>query len=404
MKKVVLGVLVLLVTLLFSCNTITNDDIQDNITRKDSVEEIAQKYVKYKNIWLNFEQGRSATEDFKEIYPDFLFSLELYDEEGNQMKFEDFSDEQKEQFYLSWQEEEVKHCIEVLQDNEELQNEVNIDNIAIEEALETAGRNIIVNKSYNLFLKTYLKKRQELTAIQKSTELEAARGSSNSYGEITKDCLNPDSVQKLKKVYKQGLVLYTPDAAASSTSYFSGHVGITKEKEWNSAWNDNGLSKISYSAWGDSKPNWKGKINGVQEEPLGFWAGKSGSSATSVKVYQMCYPRTVVKFKWIFPYLTIDYFPASNYEAQKAVAYAESQSGKPYDIGEDITVTLVDSTLAFSNAVKWKTDNFYCSQLVWRSWVHASPVYDFSGLRPLVLPADFEMAMNTKMLVIYQNR
>lgn len=55
MKKVVLGVLVLLVTLLFSCNTITNDDIQDNITRKDSVEEIAQKYVKYKNIWLNFE-------------------------------------------------------------------------------------------------------------------------------------------------------------------------------------------------------------------------------------------------------------------------------------------------------------------------------------------------------------
>lgn len=360
--------------------------------------------MKYKNVWVNFEKGRNATDDLKEIYPDFLFNLELYDEEGNPIKFEDFSDEQKEQFYLAWQEEEVKHCIEVLQDNEELQNEVNIDNIAIEEALETAERNIIVNKSYNLFLKTYLKKRQELTAIQKNTELEAARGSSNSYGEITKDCLNPDSVQKLKKVYKQGLVLYTPDAAASSTSYFSGHVGITKEKEWDSKWDSDGLSKISYSAWGDSKPNWKGKINGVQEEPLGFWAGKSGSSARIVQVRQMCYPKIVVKFKWIFPYLTIDYFPASNNEAQKAVAYAESQCGKPYDIGEDITVTLVDSTLAFSNAVKWKTDNFYCSQLVWRSWVHASPIYDFSGLRPLVLPADFEMAMNTKMLVIYQNR
>ena len=115
---------------------------------------------------------------------------------------------------------------------------------------------------------------------------------------------------------------------------FSGHVGITKEKEWNNEWESNGLSKISYSAWGDSKPNWKGKINGVQEEPLGFWAGKSGSSARIVQVHQMCYPKIVVKFKWIFPYITIDYCPAPSSDAQKAVAYAESQCGKPYDIGE----------------------------------------------------------------------
>lgn len=158
MKKVVLGVFVLLSIFFVSCNNIANDDLRENIIKKDSVEEIAQKYVKYKNVWVKFEKGRNATDDLKEIYPDFLFNLELYDEEGNPIKFEDFSDEQKEQFYLAWQEEEVKHCIEVLQDNEELQNEVNIDNIAIEEALETAERNIIVNKSYNLFFENIFKK------------------------------------------------------------------------------------------------------------------------------------------------------------------------------------------------------------------------------------------------------
>ena len=65
MKKVVLGVFVLLTIIFVSCNNIANDDLRENITKKDSVEEIAQKYVKYKNIWVNFEKGRSASDDFK---------------------------------------------------------------------------------------------------------------------------------------------------------------------------------------------------------------------------------------------------------------------------------------------------------------------------------------------------
>ena len=68
--------------------------------------------------------------------------------------------------------------------------------------------------------------------------------------------------------------------------------------------------------------------------------------------YISFYRKNLITYKYIQIFYSIDYFPASNNEAQKAVVFAESQSGKPYDIGEDITVTLVDSTLAFSNAVK----------------------------------------------------
>ncbi len=270
-------------------------------------------------------------------------------------------------------------------------------------SLKTAERNIFVDNSYNLFLQKYLSTRKKLLE-QKKLLVTNERSSSTSYSEITKDCLNPNSVKQLKAVYKKGLVLYTSDAASSSESYFGGHAGITKEEEWKNDWNYNGLAKISYSAWGDSKPNWKGKTNGVQEEPLGFWAGTAGSSANHVTVLQMCYPKVVVKFNWIFPYLAIENVPAPESDANKAVNFAYNQVGKPYDIGEDITVTLVDTTLMGSNYVKWKTDNFYCSQLVWRSWAGVSLKYDFSGLRPLVLPADFELASNTKVLTRFDNK
>lgn len=398
MKKIGFMCFLLLGILFASCSQIS-DDVSNLENRNETTKEIAQKYVKYKNVWGNFEKGRSATAEQVNEYPDFLFNIELYDENGNPIKFEDFSDEQKEQFYLAWQEEEVNHCVEVLNNDEELQKQVLLDNLAMEEALNAAERNVFVDNSYGLFVKKYLDVRKEL--LEKNSDiLQAARSSSSSsYGKITKDCLNPRSVEKLKSVYKKGLVLYTIDAAGSSTSYFSGHVGITKEDKWKDEWNYDGLAKISYSAWGDSKPTWEGKINGVQEEPLGFWAGTAESSANHVCVMQMCYPKVVVKFKWIFPYLTIDYFAAPKSDAERAVNFAESQKGKPYDIGEDIAATLLCPV-----GVKWNTDNFYCSQLVWRSWVHASLIYDFSALRPLVLPADFELAPNTKILTIYYNK
>lgn len=402
MKKIGFMCFLLLGILFASCSQIS-DDVSNLENRNETTKEIAQKYVKYKNVWGNFEKGRSATAEQVNVYPDFLFNIELYDENGNPIKFEDFSDEQKEQFYLAWQEEEVNHCVEVLEDNEELQKQVLLDNIAIEEALKTAERNAFVDNSYSLFLKKYLDVRKELLE-KNSDSLNLARGSSSSYGEITSDCLNKRSLNKLRSIYRQGLVLYTADAAGSSTSYFSGHAAITKEDKWNTNWDKDGLSTISYSAWGDSKPTWKDKSNGVQEEPIGFWAGTAESSANHVCVMQMCYPKVVVKFKWIFPYLTIDYFAAPKSDAERAVNFAEKQKGKPYDIAEDITVTLIDTSLIGSNIVKWKTDNFYCSQLVWRSWVSVSPKYDFSGLRPLVLPADFELAPNTKILTTYYNK
>lgn len=401
MKKVKKAIFVLAVLNLFvSCRQLSDvsSEVSNTEIENKTAEELAQKYVKYKSVWTNFENGRSATDTRVNEYPDFLFCIELSDENGNPVKFEDFSEEQKEQFYSAWQEEEIKYCVELLDNNEELQKQVLLDNLAMEEALKAAERNVFVDNSYSMFLKKYLNARKTLLE-ENDDNLQTARGSSSSYGEITKDCLNTASVEKLKAIYKKGLVLYTPDAAGSSTGYFTGHAAITKEDKWDSDWESNGLARISISAWGDSKPTWKGKTNGVQEEPLGFWAGKSQSSAKYVEVFQMCYPKVVVKFKWFIPYPAIEYVSAPSGDAEKAAKYANDQIGKPYGIGGDIAATIGGNL-----TVKWKTNNFYCSQLVWRSWVSASPIYDFSAFRPMVLPADFELAMNTRMLASFHNK
>ncbi len=403
-KKFILKTIIVMSFVLLSSCTHPIDSTKE--TEVPTVEKIAQDYVMYKSVWTNFESGRNAvSSENKIVYPEFLYHMDLFDENGNPIKFADFSEEQKSEFYKTWQQEDIKYCISVLTDNEELQQAVLADNKAMEEAIKAANRSAMVNKSYMLFLTTYLNTRKKLVKEnEQKNRTDRASSSASSDGEtleaITKECLNQNSVNALKSVYKKGLVLYTPDAASSSTSYFGGHTGITKKEEWSKEWDEDGLAEISISAWGNSKPNWNGKKDGVQYEPLGFWAGNSESSANYVKVLQMRRPQVVVKFAWIIPYLTIEYQDAPSFHADVAVQFAEDQKGKPYDIGEDIFTTII----AGSGMPKWKTDNFYCSQLVWRSWVHASLGYDFVGLRPLVLPADFEMAMNTRTIIEYRNK
>ncbi len=136
MKKFIYLIVISLSIFCISCNQL-NNELSDDDEKKVSVEEMTKKYVQNKNVWTNFETGRNATSVEETVYPDFLFHLELYDENGKPIKFEDFSEEQKQQFYLAWQQEEINHCIEVLEDNEELQQEVLLDNLAMEEAIKT---------------------------------------------------------------------------------------------------------------------------------------------------------------------------------------------------------------------------------------------------------------------------
>lgn len=344
MKKSFLFIVVLSFFIISSCNHASTINIQESEGKK-SVEEIAQKHITYKYVWNNFENHKSAISD-EIIYPDFLYCLEIYDLDGNPIKFEDYSDKEKEQFFTAWKNEEVNHCINILKNDEELLEQVILDNEAMEEALNEAQKSAYINNSYEVFLLKYLNARKRLVNVKKNKNI-ITKSAAVPYGGITSDCLNPDSVQKLKSIYKKGLVLYTSDAASSSESYFGGHAAITSEETWRSDWESNGLAKISISAWGDSSPVWEGKTNGVQKEPLGFWAGTSESSARNVKVLQMRYSRIVIRFWFIFPYLALDYVNAPSGDADRAVLYAESQIGKPYDIGSDICATILDPTLIF---------------------------------------------------------
>ncbi len=65
----------------------------------------------------------------------------------------------------------------------------------------------------------------------------------------------------------------------------------------------------------------------------------------------------------------------------------------------------VKTTYTFCNVAfsKWWIQSYYCSHIVWRSWVHADIRYDFSGPAPLVSPGMFELAGNKRIIKEYTN-
>ena len=87
--------------------------------------------------------------------------------------------------------------------------------------------------------------------------------------EFTAADLNPESVKKLKSVYKQGYIL-TSDMASSSGSNlpFCGHAAILHKEKCNDDWEERPEARISISSWNGGVLEWSGKTVGVQEEPL----------------------------------------------------------------------------------------------------------------------------------------
>ncbi len=382
----------------------------ESVVHDTTPKGVATEYVKNMNMWANLSYGRSALDDAPCM--DFLEDCDMQDEDGNSIKFSELDADVQKSIFEQYQNQEIEHATEVLEKDEELLEIIKIDNEALSSMRELANRSSAVNNSGGLFLSLYIKKRTSLLKqaevawnLEKSSSSE--RSSSSSKGDLVElhsNDLNPASVQKFKAAYKKGRVLICRDSSSVTSSgwgLYIGHAAMMSEDSWNPKWEEDGLSKTTISAWpNDGKSvTWKGKIDGVQKEPLAYWAGNSNGSAQHVKILQMRKKVVKIRWLWIFPYIWFD-FSSSAGDADKAVRYAEEHVGTPYSLVGDIVDTVLLSGVLQE---KWWTNSFYCSQIVWRSWVEANGNYDFSQCMPIIFPEHFELTFSTTPITEYKN-
>ena len=167
---------------------------------------------------------------------------------------------------------------------------------------------------------------------------------------------------------------------------YVGHASMMSEDGWGHGWDTNGLAQTSVSSFPAGKnSNWPGKVDGVQKEPLGLWAGNSGGSASQVSVYD------VYKRVWVWNWFRSGFRDrrASDGEYDRAANNALSYRGKPY---------------SWDFAFKWHTSRFYCSQLVWRGWYDVSWRYDTSWGFPWVSPMDIAASSKTSRVISFTNK
>ena len=61
-------------------------------------------------------------------------------------------------------------------------------------------------------------------------------------------------------------------------------------------------------------------------------------------------------------------------------------------------------SVASAGMAKYYTGTFYCSQLVWHSWLSVGVKYDVCGLSPVVFPEHFRNSAYTRSVIDYQNK
>lgn len=345
-----------------------------------SPSSIAESYVsKITSIDKIFSRSANSQD-----YSDIFYSMEIEDEEGNKINFADFSDEEKKIFIEDWKSEYIEELTQKFIADPDLAEMVNLENEAFYASLESSSGSRAI-KSYDTekFLEFYEK---QLSKIAKQNSNARAVATSN---EITSDCLVSSSVENFKNNYQKGNFLVCKDSSSNSSSSYIGHASMMYYETFQDEWKTNGLANATITSSPQSKSaQWTGKTDGVQYEPIGYWAGNSSGSANKVSIFKV----QGIKKTWrLFRKTVTKYNAPSDQERAKAVSNADSNLGKAYNR---------------NFFAKWKTDKFYCSQLVWRAWYDIDSKYDLSwgNLALLVSPADLANSQKSILLVSYQNK
>lgn len=378
MKKLKFIAFLFAIIVFISCQNGFNVKISED--NEVSPSSIAESYVsKVTSIDKIFSRSANSQD-----YSDIFYSMEIEDEEGNKINFADFSDEEKKIFIEDWKSEYIEELTQKFIADPDLAEMVNLENEAFYATLESSSGSRAI-KSYDTekFLEIYEK---QLSKIAKQNSNARAVATSN---EITSDCLVSSSVENFKNNYQKGNFLVCKDSSSSSSSSYIGHASMMYYETFQDEWKTNGLANATITSSPQSKSaQWTGKTDGVQYEPIGYWAGNSSGSANKVSIFKV----QGIKKTWrLFRKTVTKYNAPSDQERAKAVSNADSNLGKAYNR---------------NFFAKWKTDKFYCSQLVWRAWYDIDSKYDLSwgNLALLVSPADLANSQKSILLVSYQNK
>lgn len=407
MKKTI--ILVFGILMLISCQ---NQVILEN--QNNDAESLATQYFNMQLGWENLSCKRSVYST--EQYPEFLNKVEMHDENGNKVVFSELTEEQKKIFFDTWKQYNIEHMTKIIEENENVKKIVEIENEIFYDIANQHGRNIESEKDVNKFYEKYQKVREKYYKDMISTEFKNQRSSSSSgtiQNVIPDDIvLSSASCDIFRNNYGKGRVLICSDSSSDSgsSSAFLGHAALMHKNEIKEDEILYSSSQYSVSAWpNDGKTTtWTGKINGVQYEPLGYWAGNYSGAANNVEIYEMnriSWEVGILTFLLGFPIAV--HRDASPDEANRAVEFAlgrvdvNKASGLyPYNVVNTIV------QVASGNPIqsKWHDSTCYCSQFVWRSWCAANIGFDFSGTNPWILPVDFQLTSQTKKIASYKNK
>lgn len=407
MKKTI--ILVFGILMLISCQ---NQVILEN--QNNDAESLATQYFNMQLGWENLSCKRSVYST--EQYPEFLNKVEMHDENGNKVVFSELTEEQKKIFFDTWKQYNIEHMTKVIEENENVKKIVEIENEIFYDIASQHGRNIESEKDVNKFYEKYQKAREKYYKDMISTEFKNQRSSSSSgtiQNVIPDDkVLSSASCDIFRNNYGKGRVLICSDSSSESgsSSAFLGHAALMHKNEIKEDEILYSSSQYSVSAWpNDGKTTtWSGKINGVQYEPLGYWAGNYSGAANNVDIYEMnriSWEVGILTFLLGFPIAV--HRDASPDEANRAVEFAlervevnKTRRLYPYNVVNTIV------QVASGNPIqsKWHDSTCYCSQFVWRSWCAANIGFDFSGANPWILPVDFQLTSQTKKIASYKNK
>ena len=390
MKKSLCILLALTTLFCISCqNEILSDEASLSQAEKDAIRNIAQVYIQNERGLNNIAQGRSITASTN-YYEEFE-NRKIKTPQG-EVLFKDLTESQQAVIIKNYQEQELEQFIEKLEENADFLEMVKLENAAF-----TYAKNATVNRNGTTDFETFMNNYESY--LNRKTIFSQTRASSS---KITEDCMNPKSVETLKPHYGIGKIFVCTDSSSSSSSSYIGHASLMRFKNWQEIWNKNGMGMATITSSPDDKSaQWEGKEDGVQYEPIGYWAGTASCSANKVTVLDVL--RTEIEYYEDYDEENEEYFMNSRYihvpttyeDHVKAYNNAEKYLGKPYP-------RLFKKAFPWNN--KKNKDVFYCSQLIWRAWYDVDNDCTLSTALYYISPSNLVKSSNSKVLVKYSNK
>jgi hypothetical protein len=288
---------------------------------------------------------------------EFGLELEIKKLNGASVAWESLSDIERTKAREAWVMDYATQLGEKLAQVPGLQAIVEAENKAIEDALSAAGAKTVTADS---LMETY---RNALNTAFLGVADKVEESTQGASRDIKQNRLNA-----LAANMEPGDFL-TSVTTSSGMGTGLGHASIIatpNNSSWDNSWRENTNISFTVSSWGNQRNVWNNGQGGVQTEPLSVWLNEWASSDGAMDRMNICkvHSHDLLQEEYYDSdgNLQTNYYygPAKAVgwgQRLGAVNYARAQIGKPFN---------------WLLVWKWKTDEFYCSQLVWRAWYENS--------------------------------